>query len=94
MDYLLQALFACPRCWRFVGRLVFAVCTGLALLGLRLALRTGRVEERTGIHIDLSQALDALPIPVPTTANEFALTLFCAGLGFSLARLGRWAEHV
>lgn len=94
MDYLLQILFWCPRCWRSIGRLMFIAGTILALTGWRLSRRVERVEDRSGINIDLSQIVDAIPLPVPSTSGEFALTIGVAALGFVLARLGRWAERL
>lgn len=93
MDYLLQLLFWCPRCWRVVGRMLFVVCSSLALLGWRLASRVDRVERKTGVLIELDKALASVPLPIPTTGAGVALALLVAVIGLVLAKFGKWAER-
>lgn len=94
MGPLLSILFWCPSCWRGVGRLVFFASSALALLGLRTMTKFSRLEVKTGVVVDFGKVFDALPLPVPTTASGFALTVMIAFLGFMLARAGKWAEQL
>lgn len=90
----MQLLFWCPRCWRVAGRMLFVVCSSLALLGWRLASRVDQVERKTGILIELDKALASVPLPIPTTAAGIALALLGTVTGLMLARSGRWAEKL
>lgn len=94
MDYLMQLLVWCPRCWRNIGRLMFTVCSALALLGWRLASRVDRIEHRTGVLVDLDKVLASIPLPIPTTVAGIALAVLGAVIGLMLALFGRWAEKV
>lgn len=92
MDLLLQVLFWCPKCWRTAGRWLFIASCTLMLLGWRLAGRADRIDERAGIKVDLGKVLESIPLPVPSTAEEFTFAAFCACLGFGLALTGKWAQ--
>lgn len=92
MDYLLQILFWCPRCWQNIGRAIFTVCGTLVLLGLRLMSRADRVERKTGVVIDLDAVLASIPLPIPASAEGMALALFGAMAGIALALTGKWAR--
>lgn len=92
MDYLLQMLFWCPKCWRNIGRVMFTVCGALALLGWRLASRVERIERKTGVLVELDKALASLQLPIPTSAEGIALAAFGAICGAGLAIAGKWAD--
>lgn len=92
MDLLVQVLLWCPKCWRIGGGWLFTTSCALMLLGWRLAGRVDRIEERAGINIDLSEILESIPLPVPSTAEGFAFAAFCACLGVGLALTGKWAQ--
>lgn len=94
MEILIQVLFWCPRCWRFIGYWMFSASGLLMLLGLRLMRRVDRVEHRTGMVVDLGKVLDAVPFPVPSSPEGFALAAFCAVLGVALALAGKWAQKM
>lgn len=92
MAFLVDILFWCPSCWRFVGRGLVAVCCALLLLSLRLVVRIERSELRSGLDLDVSKILDLLP--VPSTPEGFALATFGLLVGVVLAWAGRWAQRV
>ncbi|WP_311221343.1 MULTISPECIES: hypothetical protein [unclassified Acidovorax] len=92
MEYLLQLLFSCPRCWRNIGRVMFTVCSTLALIGWQLASRVDRVERKTGVLVELDKVLASIPLPIPTTGFGIGLAVFGAGIGLALAKFGKWAE--
>ena len=44
--------------------------------------------------VDLGKVLDAVPFPVPSSPEGFALAAFCAVLGVALALAGKWAQKM
>ena len=73
---------------------MFSASGLLMLLGLRLMRRVDRVEHGTGMVVDLGKVLDAVPFPVPSSPEGFALAAFCAVLGVALALAGKWAQKM
>lgn len=73
---------------------MFSASGLLMLFGLRLVRRVDRVEHRTGVVVDLEKLLDAIPFPVPSSPDGFALAAFCAVLGIALALAGKWAQKI
>lgn len=73
--------------------MILVACSALALISLRAMKGVNRIENKTGIVIDLKKAFDARPFPVPTTAGGFALVVAFAILGVALALTGKWAER-
>ena len=94
MDFILQLLLWCPKCWRKIGYFLFSACTTLALLGWQLVRRMDRVEHRTGVVVDVGKVLDSLPLPIPSTPAGFALAAFGAMLGLVVAAAGKWAQKL
>jgi hypothetical protein len=92
MEFFIQALFWCPRCWRAVGYLMFTACSALALMSYRLLTMAERVERKKGVVLNIDQIIAAIPLPIPTTPGGFALVLLGAVLGFGIAQAGRWAQ--
>lgn len=90
MDLLLQILFACPKCWRVTGQLLFSVCVGWFLASLSLMRRLDRVEGRFGVVLS-DQVLDALPLA--TTGWDLAVLALGCAYGLFLVWLGRWLER-
>lgn len=70
MEFLLQILLACPKCWRAVFGVLGTVCTGWFLASLRMMRRVGRLESRFGVTLP-DHLLDALPLA--RTSFELAL---------------------
>eukprot|EP01035_Chromulina_nebulosa_P037636 gene37636-50813_t len=91
MELILQILFWCPRCWRRIGYILFTVCGMLALVSLRLATRVERIERKTGVVVDPDKVLEAIPLPIPSSAEGFALAVFGAMIGFAMAVWGKLA---
>lgn len=92
METLLRILFWCPRCWQQVGIWLFNFCGVMLLISWRLAGRVERVQRKTGAVVDLDQILSSVPLPIPTTAEGFALTVLGMVTGVCLALLGKWAR--
>ena len=92
MERLLQILSSCPRCWRRTGYIMFSVCGALVLLGLRLGKRVERIELKTGVVVDLDKVLEAIPLPIPTSAGGIALAAFGALIGIAMAVWGKQAQ--
>ena len=92
MDFILQVLMWCPRFWGRVGWGLASFSATTALLGWRLARRSDRAEERIGVPIDFSNAVEWLPIPM--SAGGFALAAAGVCLGLLLAYLGNWAHRL
>ena len=92
MYLLLRMLFACPKCWIKVGLFLSGFCSTLFLLGLSLARRVDRIEERAGISVNLEALFSALPLPIPVTAAGFVLAGCGVCVGLYIAYLGRWAS--
>lgn len=68
------------------------MCGLLALLGWRLASGVGRIERKTGVLVELDKVLVSIPLPIPTSAEGFALAIYGAMLGIALAQAGKWAQ--
>lgn len=93
MNWLLQLLFWCPKCWRSIGYWTFTISGLLLLLGWRLSNRVDRIENRTGVVIDFDKILAAIPLPIPASTGGFALAIFGVLLGLALAIAGKWAQR-
>lgn len=74
MEFLLQIIFSCPKCWRVVASGLGALCSTWFIVSLAVGRRFDRLEARSGLALP-SQVLDALP---------FATT----GLGLALLAIG------
>ena len=94
MDFILQLLLWCPKCWRKIGYFLFSACTTLVLLGWRLVRHMDRVEHRTGVVVDVGKALDSLPLPIPSSPEGFAIAAFGAVIGLVIALAGKWAGRL
>lgn len=92
MEFLLQILFACPKCWRVFGGLLVSVSSSFLFAGLAMMRRVDRVETRAGASISqlVEQALAS--VPLPTTALGFAFAAFCVVLGLGLVSLSKQIE--
>lgn len=66
----------------------------MLLAGWRLSKRTEGIERRAGISLDLAKALEGVPIPIPVTAEGFALAILGVATGLTLALTGKWAERL
>lgn len=94
MNWLLQMLFWCPKCWRSIGYLLLSLSGSMLWLGWRLANRTERIEGKTGIVIDLDKVLASVPLPIPASSGEFALAISGVLLGLTFAMAGKWAQRL
>lgn len=92
MEFFIQALFWCPRCWRVVGSVMFIACSGLAFMSYRLLRMAERVERKSGVVVNIDQIIAAIPLPIPTTSGTFVLALFGAALGLGIACASHWAQ--
>lgn len=92
MEFLLQILFACPKCWRFFGAMLVSVSSSFLLAGLAMARRLDRIEARAGSSViqHIEQALSSIPLPTTTLGFAFAISCFVTGLG--LIRLSKQIE--
>lgn len=70
MEFLLQILFACPKCWRVVFGVLGSVCVAWFFASLRLMRREGRLEARFGVVLP-DHLLETLPLA--RTGFELAL---------------------
>lgn len=61
MEFLLQILFACPKCWRVVASGLATLCSTWFVVSLAVGRRFDRLEARSGLTLP-SQVLDALPL--------------------------------
>ena len=71
---------------------MFSVCGTLVLLGLRLMKRVERIEHKTGVVVDLDKIVEAIPVPIQTTAGGIALAAFGAMVGIAMAIWGKHAQ--
>ncbi len=91
MELLLRMLLACPKCWVKTGVFISGACLSLLLLGSRIGRRMERLEERSGVLIDVDQIIAALPLPIPVTDGQLMLAGLGIVVGIVIAGLGRWA---
>lgn len=71
---------------------MFTACSAFALLGWRLVSSVDRIERKTGVLLELDKALASIPLPIPTSAEGFAMAIYGAILGIALAQAGKWAQ--
>lgn len=92
MEFLLQILFACPKCWRVFGALLVSVSSSFLTAGLAMMRRVDRIETRTGTLV--SQQIEQLlsSMPLPTTALGFTFAIFCLVSGLGLISLSKQVE--
>lgn len=93
MELLLRILLACPKCWVKIGIFISGTCFSLFLVGVRLGRRIERLEERSGVLIDVDTLLASLPLPIPATTGQLILTSVGIVIGLLLAYLGKWASR-
>ena len=90
MEFLLQIIFSCLKCWRVVASGFGALCSTWFFLSLAVGRKHARFEARSGIDV-LSQQLDALPLA--RTGAEFAMlavaALSCWGVVWLLIKIER-----
>jgi hypothetical protein len=53
----------------------------------------GRLEDKTGVVIDLHTVLASIPLPIPASIAGFALAIAGTLLGLLLVWAGRWAQR-
>lgn len=73
MELLFRVLFGCPRCFQAAGSVLLTFSIGMLLGAWRLAKRVNRVEDATGMNIDLTKALEVLPFPTTVTVDNLLL---------------------
>jgi hypothetical protein len=93
MNYVLQLLFWCPKCWRAIGYWMFTFSGLMLLLGWRLSKKADRIENRTAVVIDLDKVLADLLLPIPVSPEGFALFVVGAFAGLALAVAGKLAQR-
>lgn len=71
---------------------MFTVSGTLLLLGLRLMKRVGRIEHKTEVIVNLDKIVEAIPLPIPTTAGGIVLAAFGAMVGVAMAVWGKQAQ--
>ena len=92
MEFLLQILFACPKCWRVFGAMLVSVSSTFLLAGLAMARRLDRLEARAGSSVMLHIEAALVSIPLPTTFLGFSFVGLCLVIGLGLISLSKQIE--